>query len=392
MKHNIYLDHNATTPVLPEVVAAMQPYGSDLYGNPSSIHESGTKVARAIREARREATALLGAQEESEIVFTSGGTESNNAALRSAIWTQKGKHRIVTTVVEHSSIIKLAKALEEENREVIYCPVTKEGHLDREKFREALTENTAVVSVMMANNETGVIFPIEEIAREVKSKGILFHVDGVQAAGKMLLALKDWPIDFFSLSGHKLGGPKGIGVLYLRKGVAFRPLIFGGSQERGRRAGTENVPGIIGLGAACKRRLRTLAEDGVKVRGLRDYFEEAVLNRISGVEINGDRESRIPNTSNLAFEGADSEALLILLDQEGICASSGSACLSGSFEPSRVLKAMGWSAQRAKSSIRFSFGTSNTRVEIDRVVGLLERFVRHLRQTDFQEQHPHSVV
>lgn len=388
----IYFDHNATTPVHPDVLEAMRPYGQELYGNPSSIHQGGARVARELRRARREVASLLGAEEESEIVFTSGGTESNNAVLRSAFSRGKGRRRIVTTAVEHSSILKTARALEEEGAEIIYLPVSRQGDLDREKFKESLTNDTVLVSVMMANNETGLIFPIEEIGREVHEKGILFHVDAVQAVGKIPFSLKSLPIDFLSLSAHKFGGPKGMGALYIRKEAPFRPLLFGGSQERGRRAGTENVPGIVGLGAASRRLQGVLLEENQKVHELRDYFEGSVLARIPDVRVNGSRTNRLPHTSNLVFEGVDAEALLILLDQEGVYASSGSACLSGTPEPSHVLKAMGFSDARAKSSVRFSFGPENTFEEADEVVRLLERFITHLREIELEEQHPHPIV
>ncbi len=392
MKRAIYLDHNATTPVGPEVTQAMEPFWEGLYGNPSSLHQAGTVVAREIRQARRDVAFLLGVQDESEIIFTSGGTESNNTALRSAFWAQKDKTGLVTTAVEHSSIMKLAKALQEEGIEVKWIPVSSEGELDRKKLAGAVTEKTAVVSIMMANNETGVIFPIQEIAKEVKERGALFHVDAVQAAGKIPFSLKHLDVDYLSLSAHKLGGPKGAGVLYVKKGIPFRPLIFGGAQERGRRAGTENVPGIIGLGAACRRVQKELAGQIIKVQKLRDYFEGEILHSIPQVAVNGNRANRLPNTSNLAFGGVDSEALLILLDQEGVFASSGSACLSGSPEPSHVLKAMGFSNERAKSSVRFSFGPENTLREADLVVDLLEGLVKRLREIELKEQHPHPLI
>lgn len=388
----IYLDHNATTPVYPEVFEAMEPFWKELYGNPSSIHQEGERAARELRRARREAASLLGAHEESEIIFTSGGTESNNAVFRSVVSQARGKRRIITTAVEHSSILKTARAFVEEGVQVATVSVSSDGTLDREKLKELLREDTALVSIMMANNETGVIFPVEEIGDELREKGILFHVDAVQAVGKIPFSLKKLACDFLSLSAHKFGGPKGSGALYVRKGVPFRPLLFGGSQERGRRAGTENVPGIVGLGAACQRLGKMFQEEVERVRELRDYFEESVLGRIPEVRVNGNRANRLPNTSNLAFEGVDAEALLILLDQEGIYASSGSACLSGAPEPSHVLKAMGFSDARAKSSVRFSLGPENTFQEAEGVLKFLERFVTHLREIELEKQHPHSVV
>ncbi len=391
MKPAFYFDHNATTPVWPEVLEAMQPFWSKLYANPSSLHQAGSAVARELRQARRDVASFLGANDETEIIFTSGGTESNNAAFRSALWTQKGKKKLVTTAVEHSSVIKPVRALQEEGIEVIFVPVTSHGDLDLVQFKEAMTENTALVSVMMANNETGVIFPIEKIGKEVKSRGILFHIDAVQGVGKIAFSLKSLDIDFLSISAHKFGGPKGIGVLYVKKDTPFRSFIFGGVQERGRRAGTENVPGMIGLAAACRRLQKNFSEESKKMEQARNHFEEKILKKIPGVQINGGPTNRLPNTSNLAFDKVDSEALLILLDQEGIYASSGSACISGAHEPSHVLKAMGLSKERGKSSIRFSFGPENTLQEIDSAVDILHRFVAHLREIDLKEQHPHSV-
>lgn len=370
----------------------MRPLWMDEFGNPSSVHTLGSRTARQVCEARRVVATLLGAGDETEIIFTSGGTESNNTAIRSALFTSKGKQRVVTTAVEHSSILKPCRALEEEGVEVFYCPVSGEGDLDLEKFHSTLLPETTLVSVMTANHETGVIFPIEEIAQEVHSRGILFHVDAVQAVGKIPLSLKNGHIDFLSLSAHKFGGPKGIGALYVKKNTPFHPLCFGGLQERGRRAGTENVPGIIGLSAALKRLQKTMEDDMIEVRRIRDLFERRVLEIIPSVQLNGNRGCRLANTSNLAFEGVNSEALLILLDEAGIYASSGSACLSGSPEPSHVLKAMGFSNKRAKSSVRFSFGPENTEEEINATVDILERSVKHLRKIEFREQHPHSVV
>ncbi len=393
MKQKIYLDHNATTPLLPEVLEAMKPFWREAYGNPSSIHEAGAEASRAIRKAREEVASLLGARDESEIIFTSGGTESNNAVFRSVSSRETLKRRIVITSVEHSSVLKVAKALQEEGRaEIHHCPVDAQGNLDPEQLDQSVNELSALVSVMAANNETGVLFPVEAIGKQVQAKGVLFHVDAVQAVGKISFSLKEAPIDFLSLSGHKLGGPKGVGVLYVRKGVPFRPLCFGGSQERGNRAGTENVPGIVGLGAACRYWRKHLGEVNQRVQGLRDNFEREILREIPQSEINGDPTNRLPNTSNLAFEGVDSEALLILLDQEGVFASSGSACLSGAPEPSHVLKAMGFSNERANSSVRFSFGLENRIEEIIEAVRLVKVFIGRLREIELEEQHPHSIV
>ena len=369
----------------------MAPFWQEGFGNPSSLHDKGSEAARAVREARREIAALLNASDESEIVFTSGGTESNNTALRSALATQKGRKKIVTTAVEHSSILKPVRALQEEGFEGSLVPVDGRGDLDRKQFTASLTPDTALVSIMMANNETGVIFPVEEIAQEVREKKILLHVDAVQAAGKIPISLKNLSADFLSLSAHKFGGPKGVGILYVRKDAPFRPLLFGGAQERGRRAGTEHVPGIVGMGRAARLMRENFDSRNHKIRELRDLFEKKVLQRIGGVKINGDPSHRVPNTSNLSFEKVDAEALLILLDQEGIYASSGSACLSGASEPSHVLRAMGFSDPKARSSLRFSFGAGNHPDEIEFVIGSLERFTRRLREIEFEEQHPHLI-
>lgn len=388
----IYFDHNATSPVYPEVLKAMEPFWVDHYGNPSSIHQAGVGAARALKQARQNTASFLGILDESEIIFTSGGTESNNAAFRSALWTQKGRRRIVTTTVEHSSILKLSRALQENGIEVTPIPVSKQGELDRDQLERALGDDVALVSVMMANNETGVIFPVEDIGRRVREKRILFHVDAVQAAGKMPFSVGKLDVDFLSISAHKFGGPKGVGVLYVRKGVPYRSFVFGGGQERGRRAGTENVPGIVGLGATSERLKKNLLADIQKMNKLRDLFEKEVLSSISACEINGQPGNRIPNTSNLAFQGVDTEALLILLDQEGVCASSGSACVSGAPEPSHVLRAMGHSNERARSSVRFSFSPRNTHEEVSQAVNLLKQLVSRLREIDLKEQHPHPSV
>ena len=391
MTRNIYLDHNATTPLADEAREAMAPFEKEWFGNPSSLHKAGVHAAREIRRARHEVASLLGARQDSEIVFTSGGTESNNAAFRSALFTSRGRRRIVTSAVEHSSILKLARALEEEGIEASYLAVDRDGHLEREKLLDTFTSDTALVSLMAANNETGVIFPVDELGAEVRSRGILFHVDAVQAVGKVPFNLKESPIDFLSLSAHKFGGPKGIGALYVRDGVPFRPLIFGGAQEKGRRAGTENVPGIIGLGAACRYLQKQMTEEADRVRRVRDAFENEILRKIPRTFVNGDPAQRVPNTTNLTFDGVDAEALLILLDEEGIYASSGSACLSGSREPSHVLRAMGLPKERARNSVRFSFGRGNTLDQAEETVGVLIQQVARLREIELEKQHPHPV-
>lgn len=382
----LYFDYNATTPAAPEVRQAMEPYLTGLFGNPSSFHRLGKQAALAVRDARREAVSLLGAADENEIVFTSGGTESNNTALRSAL-NLSGKKEIITSQVEHSSVRKLCSQLKKENYLVREIGVDHDGNLDLEELRQALTAGTALVSLMMANNETGVIFPLEEIGKMLRERGILFHVDAVQAAGKIEINMKNLAVDFLSLSAHKFYGPKGAGVLYVRGGAPFQSLIFGGSQERGRRAGTENVPGIAGLGAAARLVRQDLEDESRRLCRLRDQFENQVLKKINAVSVNGGKAERLPNTSSLCIEGADAEAMLIRLDEKGICVSSGSACMSGSREPSHVLKAMGLSDDSANSSLRFSFGRDTKETEIDPLVEALVESVNYLRSLETKAPH-----
>ncbi len=385
-----YFDYNATSPLAPEVWQAMEPFFTRHFGNPSSIHQMGKTAARALREARKQVAALLGAADDNEIIFTSGGTESNNAAIRAALAAHPEKKEIITSSVEHSSLFKLCKQLEKEGFRVHYLPVDSEGSLDLEKLKSFLSVNTAVVSLMMANNETGVLFPIEKIGTILTEQEILFHVDAVQAVGKVAIDLKNMPVDLMSLSAHKFYGPKGTGALYVRKGIAHQPLICGGSQERGRRAGTENVAGIVGLGVAAQIVLRELHEKA-RLEKLRNQFENALTQKVGAV-IHAEKSERLPNTSHLGFPGVDGEALLFALDQEGLCASSGSACMSGSPEPSRVLKAMGFSDQEANSSLRFSFGRYTTEVEIEEGIELIVKAINRLRALDLNRQHVHPGV
>jgi cysteine desulfurase len=325
MGSQIYFDNNATTRLAPEVLEAMQPYLTELYGNPSSIHRFGSQVARKIQEAREQIVALLGAADTVEIVFTSCGTEGDNAAIRGMLEARPEKRHIVTTQVEHPAVLGLGQHLEKKGYRVTWLGVDGEGMLDLDELRDALTEDTALVSVMYANNETGVMFPIDAIGEIVKARGIPFHVDAVQVAGKLPLDLKKSPIDLLTISGHKFHGPKGIGALYIRRGITFRPLIIGGHQERSRRAGTENVAGIVGIGKAAEVALKHLGEEE-RVRELRDQLERSLLNSCPDCRVNGHREKRLPNTLNVSFKYLEGEAILILLDQYGICASSGSAC------------------------------------------------------------------
>jgi cysteine desulfurase len=370
------MDNNATTQVAPEVLEVMVPYFHELYGNPSSSHSFGGQVSRRIGEAREQVAALLGAGAQ-EIIFTSCGTESDNAAIRSAVSAYPDKRHIVTSQVEHPAVRTLCRHLSEQGYRVTEVPVNGEGELDMVFYEESLTPDTAIVSIMWANNETGVVFPVEKAADLAHEKGILFHTDGVQAVGKIPLSLKSSAVDMLSLSGHKLHATKGIGVLYVRRGTKFKPLLVGGHQEKGRRAGTENTPAIIGLGEACELAALRMEEENTKVKNLRDKLEIEILSRIPHCRVNGAGSLRLPNTSNISFEYVEGEAILLLLSELGICASSGSACTSGSLDPSHVLFAMGVPAATAQGSIRFSLSVYNTEEEIDFVTenttGIIER-------------------
>lgn len=374
----IYLDNNATTRVDEAVLEEMLPYLSDYYGNPSSMHTFGGQLARNIEQAREKIAALLGAQP-TEIIFTSCGTEGDNAAIRAALITQPDKKHIVTTAVEHPAVYTLCKRLEKEGYRVTYLPVNGKGLIDLKELKASLTDDTALVSVMCANNETGTIFPIERIGQIVKERGILFHVDAVQAVGKVPLNMSESTVDFLVLSGHKLHAPKGIGVLYVRKGVRFRPLLIGGHQERGRRGGTSNVPAIIGLGKAAELAIQHVTEEVTQVKELRDRLEQGLLSQIPDCQLNGHPSMRLPNTTNIGFKYIEGEAILLSLDRFGICASSGSACTSGSLEPSHVLRAMGLPYTLLHGSIRFSLSRYTTSAEIDRVLEVMPAIVERLR-------------
>jgi cysteine desulfurase len=374
----IYLDNNATTQVAPEVLEAMVPYLHEFYGNPSSAHSFGGQVGIKIREAREKVAALLGALPE-EIIFTSCGTESDNAAVRSALATQPEKRHIVTSRVEHPAIKSLYTHLSNHGYRVTEIPVDGEGHLDMERYEKSLTPDTAIVSLMWANNETGVIFPVEKAAELAKEKGILFHTDAVQVAGKMPINMGKSPIDMLSISGHKLHAPKGIGALYLRKGTKFSPFLIGGHQERGRRGGTENTASIIGLGKACELAAVHIEEENKRVKQLRDKLENQILARVTNSRVNGDLSLRLPNTSNISFEFVEGEAILLMMDEFGICASSGSACTSGSLQPSHVLRAMGVPFTMAHGSIRFSLSIYTTEEDIDFVIEKVPPIIERLR-------------
>jgi len=382
MSRVVYMDNNATSRIAPEVVAEMMPYLTDLYGNPSSMHSFGGQVGGSITEARARIAALIGAGPE-ELVFTSCGTESDSTAILSALQSFPGKRHIVTTRVEHPAVKNLCENIDTltgHKHLLTLLPVDRDGTLDLRQYEESLTEDTAIVSVMWANNETGVVFPIVEMARIAKSRGILFHTDAVQAVGKIPIDLAKVPVDFLSISGHKLHAPKGIGVLYVRKGTPFVPFMIGGHQERGRRGGTENVASVIGLGKACELAALHLEEENSRVKKLRDKLETGLLTRIPNAILNGHSGQRLPNTSNISFEYVEGEAILLHLDRYGICASSGSACTSGSLEPSHVLRAMGVPFTAAHGSIRFSLSIYNTEAEVDYVLEKLPPIIENLRK------------
>lgn len=375
----IYADNNATTKVDEVVFEEMRPYFCELYGNPSSMHFFGGQVQKKVDEARRRTAALLGAQPE-EIVFTACGTESDNAAIRSALEVFPERRHIITTRVEHPAVLTVCRNLSKRGYRVSELSVDGEGRLDLNELRSLIDEDTAIVSVMYANNETGVVFPVEEIGAIVKEKGALFHTDAVQAVGKIPLNMADSTIDMLALSGHKLHAPKGIGALYLRKGVPFRPFMVGGHQERSRRAGTENTAGIVALGKACELAGQNLEIENTRVRAMRDRLESEVLRRISNVQVNGGLAERLPNTVSVAFEFVEGEAILLLLSEKGICASSGSACTSGSLEPSHVLRAMGVPFTCAHGSIRFSLSRFTTDDDIDAIIRELPPIIGRLRE------------
>ena len=374
----IYLDNNATTKVADEVLEAMLPYFTQLYGNPSSMHTFGGQVGQRIRDAREQVAALLGTLPE-EIVFTSCGTESDNSAIRSALLTRPDKKHIVTSRVEHPAVHALCSHLSTHGYKITELPVDKNGILDLENMEKSLTPDTAIVSLMWGNNETGVIFPVEEAARMAHEKGILFHTDAVQTTGKIPINMKNNVIDMLSISGHKLHAPKGIGVLYIRRGTKFSPFLIGGHQEKGRRGGTENTAGIIGLGKACELAAKNMDRENTHVKRLRDKLEKELLNKISHSRVNGDIQSRLPNTTNISFESVEGEAILLMMNELGVCASSGSACTSGSLQPSHVLRAMGVPFTMAHGSIRFSLSVYNTEEEVDFVIEKMPAIIERLR-------------
>jgi len=375
----IYLDNNATTKVDEAVFDEMRPYFCDLYGNPSSMHFFGGQVQKKVDEARNRVAALLGAMPE-EIIFTACGTESDNTAIRSALEVFPEKRHIITTRVEHPAVLTMCRNLGKRGYRVTELNVDSEGRLDLDELKKAVDDDTVIVSIMHANNETGVMFPVEEISAIVKEKGALFHTDAVQAVGKVPLDMARSTVDMLSLSGHKLHAPKGIGVLYLRKGVPFRPFMVGGHQERNRRSGTENTASIIALGKACEVAGQFIDDENTRIRSMRDRLEKELLALIPNGRINGGKAERLPNTASIAFEFVEGEAILLLLSEHGICASSGSACTSGSLEPSHVLRAMGVPFTCAHGSIRFSLSRFSTDAEIDLVIRELPGIIRRLRE------------
>ena len=375
---NVYLDNNATTVVAPEAIEAMRPFWTELYGNPSSIHSFGAQVGKHIDKAREQVAALLGATP-GEIVFTAGGSESDNMAIRGALDAMAGKKRhVITSRVEHPAVRGVFQYLDKQGYRVTEVPVDRDGTLDFDYLEKSINPDTALVSIMWANNETGVIFPVERIAELCRASGVLFHTDAVQAAGKIPILMSRVPVDLLAISGHKLHAPKGVGALYVRKRTKLVPLILGGHQEGGRRAGTENMAGIVALGKACELAAGHIEDENEKIRRLRDKLQDELLERCKGAVLNG--KNRLPNTLNISFEYIEGESILIMLDDLGVAASSGSACASGSLEPSHVLRAMGVPFTAAHGSIRFSLSYYTTDQEVDRVLKVMPGVVNRLRE------------
>ena len=374
----VYVDNNATTKVDAKVVDEMVPCLTENYGNPSSMHEMGAGAGKVLKKARERVASIINADSD-EIIFTSCGTESNNAAIRSALRLNPEKKHIVTTMVEHPAVKTLCESLAKDGYRTTYVPVDKKGRLDLDKLYDSLGDDTAIVSVMWANNETGTIFPIKDIAEKVKEKGILFHTDAVQAVGKLNVDASDIPFDMLSLSGHKLHAPKGVGVLYVRKGVKYSPFLIGGHQENGFRGGTENIASIVALGKACEISTEFYDDENTRVKALRDKLEAGLTSVIPKTIVNGDSDNRLPNTTSISFEFIEGEAILLMMNEYGICASSGSACTSGSLEPSHVLRAMGVPFTAAHGTIRFSLSRYNTEDEIDFIIEKLPPVIQRLR-------------
>lgn len=377
---DIYLDNNATTAVDPVIVEAMLPFFTEQFGNPSSMHNFGNKVGVALKKARKSVQNLLGAEHDSEIIFTSCGTESDSTAILSALKAQPERKEIITTVVEHPAVLNLCDTLATEGYTVHKLAVDNKGRLNLDEYAKLLSDKVAVVSVMWANNETGTYFPVIEMAKMADEAGVLFHTDAVQAVGKIPMNLQDTCIHMLSLSGHKLHAPKGVGVLYLKRGVRFRPLLRGGHQERGRRAGTENSTGIVGLGVAADLALQHMEFENTQVAAMRDHLQAGLLAAVPHAFVTGDPDNRLPNTLNIAFEYIEGEAILMLLNKAGIAASSGSACTSGSLEPSHVMRAMGVPYTAAHGTVRFSLSRYNTMAEMDRVIEVVPPIIAQLRK------------
>ncbi|MFH1594613.1 MAG: cysteine desulfurase NifS [Candidatus Omnitrophota bacterium] len=376
----IYADNNATSKVAPEVFEAMRPYLTEDYGNPSSMHTFGGKIHSAIEKARARVADLLGANDPSEIIFTSCGTESDNAAIISTLRSYPEKRHIITTKVEHPAVLNLCKYLETVGYRVTYLGVDGEGMLDLNELKNAIDHDTAVISIMYANNETGAIFPVEEIAEIARVREVVFHTDAVQALGKIPFRLTELPVDLLSISGHKIHAPKGVGALYVRKGTKFTPFIIGGHQEHGRRGGTENVASIAGLGEACVLAKKGIEEEDGRVSRMRDKLENSILKNVPNTRVNGSKKNRLPNTTNIGFEYIEGEAILLMLDEKGIAASSGSACTSGSLAPSHVLRAMGIPFTFIQGSLRLSLSRYNTAEDIDYILKELPGIISRLRE------------
>jgi len=378
--NRIYLDYNATTPLHPDVHEGMEPYFRDVFGNPSSIHWFGQGAHRAIENARRQVANLIGA-EPNEIVFTSGGTESNNHAIRGVAGLKKGcSHHIITSQIEHRAVLNTCGYLEKKGFQITYLPVDEYGFVDPRSVSTALDDNTILITIMLANNDVGSIQNLKEIAETVQGRGIVVHTDAAQAAGKILVDVKQLGVDMLSMSGHKLYGPKGIGALYIKRGIKVNSLIFGGNHEKNRRAGTENVPGIVGLGKACEIASNELIQNAARITLLRDKLEKGILSQVPHVRLNGHPERRLPNTSNLSFSFIEGESLLMNLDLAGIAVSAGSACTSGSTEPSHVLTAMGVIPEQGRGSIRFSLGRGTSESEIAQTIKAVVEIVGRLRE------------
>jgi cysteine desulfurase len=376
----VYVDNNATTKVAPEVFEAMKPFLTDEYFNPSSMYAPGGKVSKYIDSARESVARLLGAGDPSEVIFTGCGTESDNAAIISTLRSYPEKRHIITTKVEHAAVLNLCKYLEAVGYRVTYLDVDNEGDLDINELKSAIDSDTAVISIMHANNETGVIFPIEEIAEIARVREVVLHTDAVQTVGKIPFKMTEVPVDLLSMSGHKLHAPKGIAALYVRRATKFTPFLIGGHQEHGRRGGTENVASIVGLGVACELALKGMDEERTRIKDLRDKLENGLLEKIPHARINGNKEKRLPNTTNIGFEFIEGEAILLMLDAKGIAASSGSACTSGSLTPSHVLKAMGIPFTFVQGSIRFSLSRYNTEKDVDHIIKNLPPIIERLRK------------